>query len=519
MQLLATSDQMRSFDRATIERLRVPGILLMENAGRECARTLAAALDLRTRRVLVVCGRGNNGGDGFVVARHLSGIAAAVDVALLGSASALKGDARTNFQALRAFAARTPGTLAIRTVRSVRDLTSLAPPDVVVDAILGTGFTGEVKGLPADAIKWINRKKSFVLAVDIPSGVDASTGRAPGPAVRADLTVTFAAPKVGHFVGEGCDLSGRVEVREIGIPPFVMNPPRASVVRVEREDVAALLPMRKRTAHKYSIGKVLLLAGSRSFTGAPALAAESALRAGCGAVVLGVSSSAHRIVARKVAEVIVHPLAETAGGTIAGSAGAWVRERFAWADVIALGPGMGRDRETDSLIVDTVLSAGRPVVLDADGLTAFAERPRLLRKRKHPTVLTPHTGELGRLLGVPSSTIEGDRVAYARAASKRFMCTVVLKGAPTVTAEPTGRVTVNSTGNPGMATIGSGDVLTGVIAGLIAQGVPSAAAAWAGAYLHGLAGDLARERYGVRGMLASDILSAVPQALQAVQRS
>jgi NAD(P)H-hydrate epimerase len=442
-----------------------------------------------------------------------------VEVVLLGSPSGLKGDARTNFRTLQAFARRTPDRLTVRPVRSAAALRSIPAPDVVVDAILGTGFAGEVKGLAAAAIEWINRRKCFVLAVDIPSGVDASTGRTGGPAVRADQTVTLAAAKIGHFVGEGCDLSGRVEVKEIGIPDFVMRAPRGPVLRPRADDVRILLPARKRTAHKYSAGKVLVIAGARSFTGAPALAAESALRTGSGAVILGVPVSAHRIVARKVAEAIVQPLDETAAGTIGRGGLDWVRERLAWADAVAIGPGMGRDEETDALILETVLSAPCPVVLDADGLTAFAPRAHFLRKRKHPTVLTPHAGELGRMLGIPSPAIETDRIHYARVAAQRFASTVVLKGAPTVTAGPGGRVVVNATGNPGMATIGSGDVLTGIIAGLIAQGMAPSEAGWAGAYVHGFAGDLARDRYGIRGLLASDILSNIPGALMAVHVS
>jgi NAD(P)H-hydrate epimerase len=518
MQLLATSDQMRSFDRSTIERLRLPGIVLMENAGRECVRALAGACDVRGRRVAVVCGRGNNGGDGFVIARHLSEIASNVHVLLLGSPAGLRGDALAHFRTLRVFAGRSSGRLSVKAVRSARALSAVPFPDVVVDAVVGTGFAGDVRGLPAAGIDWINRSGAFILAVDLPSGVDASTGRAGAAAVRADLTVTFAAPKIGHFVGAGADLSGRVEVAQIGIPAAVMKTPRDPVYRAGTDDVVALLPTPKRTAHKYSVGKVLMLGGSRNFTGAPALSAEGALRAGCGAVVLGVPDPAHRIVAQKVAEVIVHPLADTASGTLARSAIKWVRERIAWADVLALGPGMGRDPDTDALVVETVLEAECPVVLDADGLTAFSGRLQALRQRKRPTVLTPHAGELARLSGVASDLIESDRVRHARDAAKRSGCVIVLKGAPTVSAEPSGRVVVNATGNPGMATIGSGDVLTGVIASLIAQGVPAADAGWAGAYLHGLAGDLARERYGARGMLASDILAAVPAALEAVRR-
>ena len=517
MQLLVTAELMRSFDRETIERLHIPGIVLMENAGRECVRALEQAVDLRGARVLVACGRGNNGGDGFVIARHLSSRARSVDVVLLGAPAGLRGDARESFRALRAVAARAPNVVSIHILRSATDFRKIPTPDVIVDAILGTGFTGEVRGLPAAAIEWINRKKPFVLSVDIPSGVDASTGIADGPAVRADLTVTMAAAKIGHLQGAGCDLSGRLEVRDIGIPPFVMKPPRDAVFLTTPESVACTLPQRQRTAHKYSVGKVLVLAGSRSFTGAPVLTSESALRSGSGAVVLGVPASCHAVVARKVAEVIVHPLEETPDGTIAGIGQGWIRERLAWADVLAIGPGLGRNRNTDSLILETVLDAPCPVVLDADGLTAFIDQVPLLRKRKKPTVLTPHAGELARLLDIPASAIERDRVGHARLASRQFGCIVVLKGAPTVTARPSGVAVVNSTRNPGMATIGSGDVLTGLVAGLISQGVPPADAAWAGVYIHGLAGDQAMARYGVRGLLASDILAHIPDALLRVQ--
>jgi NAD(P)H-hydrate epimerase len=517
MQLLASADQMQGYDRRAIRSAGIPGVLLMENAGRACVDLLASRIPALTgKRVAVVCGKGNNGGDGFVIARHLLNRGCIVQVVLLGRKRDVRGDARTNLGIILKLLRTHRQTLTFLETPPRGPFPRLSSPDVTIDAVLGTGFSGALRGLYAEAVDWINRQHSFVLSVDIASGVNASTGEVEEKAVRANLTVTMGLAKIGHYVGRGCDKSGDVVVADIGIPTAFMVRARQPVQRVQAGDVSSILPSRERTAHKYTVGKVLVLAGSRSFTGAPALCALSALRSGAGAVVLAVPRSIVPILAKKLTEVIIMGLDETPEGTIALSAFDELAGRLSWADVAVVGPGLSRNDQTDRLVRSIVSEVRRPMVIDADGLNAMAGNIRHLRRRKEPTILTPHSGELARLTGDSATVIERMRVDSARKAARSLQSVLVLKGAPTVTARPDGTVFVNSTGNPGMATIGSGDVLTGVCASLCAQGAGADAAAFAAVYLHGLAGDLAAQRYGQRSILAGDILEHLPRALQAV---
>jgi NAD(P)H-hydrate epimerase len=357
-----------------------------------------------------------------------------------------------------------------------------------------------------------------VVAVDIPSGVDASTGIVEDIAVRARLTVTMGCRKVGHVVGDGREHSGEIRVVDIGIPPAMVVPPAEPTFVTGSNDVRSTLPVRPLRAHKYSVGKVFILGGSRGFTGAPLLAAASVLRAGAGAVILGIPRSIHPPMVSRAHEIILAPLNETAAGTMGASAEDEILERMGWADIVALGPGLGRNEETDALLRRLVGACPRTLILDADGLTAMAGHTPLLQQRTSPTILTPHTGELQRLVGIPAADLEIRRVEQARSAARTLRCIVSLKGSPTVTAAPTGAVVVNPTGNPGMATIGSGDVLTGVVAGLAAQGMEPFSAAWAGVFLHGTAGDLAAAQFGERSIVATDILEHVAAALRSVER-
>ncbi len=514
MQLLASAEMMRGFDRAAIGSIGIPGLLLMENAGRAFVDELARRVDpLAGRSVTVVCGKGNNGGDGYVIARHLANRGCEVRVFLLAKKSSVRGDARVNLDALLGMASLRGSTLKFAEAMSGRALTAGREGVIIVDAILGTGFAGEVKGVVRDAIEWINKQGSFVAAVDIPSGVDATTGEVNGEAVRAHLTVTMGLAKIGHYVGEGADRSGEVRVVDISIPPALMRPEKNPVFRVHGRDVTQLLPVRPRTAHKYSVGKVLVIGGSRNFTGAPLMAAQAALRSGAGAVVLAIPKSIHTAIARRLTEVIIAPQEETAGGALGSAAAPALLERAAWADVVAIGPGLSRDKETMALVRLLVGVVKKPLIVDADALSALAGETRRLKNRKSDTILTPHSGEFGPLAGMTAKEADRHRVSAARGKAREWGCIVVLKGAPTVTADPDGTVYVNPTGNPGMATIGSGDVLTGMIAGLRAQGIKGSGAAYAGVYLHGLAGDCAAARHGERSMLATDILEAVPQAM------
>ncbi len=518
MELLTTPSQMQAFDRAAISRFRIPGLILMENAGRAFVDMLCGAVGpLAGKRVTVVCGKGNNGGDGFVIARHLLNRGARVQVLLVARRAALSGDAATNCTALLQMRRAFPDDLSFTVINRSTRLSRMPSGAVIVDAMFGTGFAGSPHGISKRVIEWINSRGAFVSSVDVPSGVHSGTGETEGAAVHADMTVTMGASKIGLFFGEGVECSGTVRVAEISIPRTLMRPPARAMFRVGRSDIRSILPPRPRTAHKYSVGKVFVLAGSRAFTGAPALAALSALRSGAGAVVLGVPRSIHAVLARKLSEVILLSLDETEEGTLAPAAAGEISSRMAWADAVLLGPGLSRNADTDALILDAVARCTKPLVIDADGLNALGERSRVLAGRKAPTVLTPHTGELARLTGGTSGEIERTRVDAAAAAARRFRSVIVHKGAPTVTARPDGTRIVNSTGNPGMATIGTGDVLAGLISGLIAQGLGPFEGAYAGVYLHGLAGDCAAEKYGQRSLLAGDVLAHVTEALRTVE--
>ncbi len=514
MQLLATAELMRGFDRRAITSLGIPGLILMENAGRAFVDELErAAGGLEARRIVVVCGKGNNGGDGFVIARHIANRGGEVVAVLLSGRGSIRGDAKTNLDAaVRVSRLRSSG-LRIMEYGGKERSPLPGKPDIVVDAIFGTGFSGDLAGRELAAVSWINDSRAFVASVDIPSGVDASTGSVGNAAVKANLTVAMGLAKIGHYVGQGCDRSGTVRVADISIPPALLRAGRNPVFRVLEEDVARVLPPRPRNANKYSAGKVLVVAGSRSFTGAPLMTAHAALRSGAGAVVLAFPASIHQALARRVTEIILAPVIETTGGSIGLGALSEVQSRGEWADAVALGPGLSRDGETMAFVRELLRTVDKPFVVDADALFALKGHSSLLKKRKSPVILTPHTGEFASLAGGDAAEADRFRVGAACDAARRFASVVVLKGAPTVTADRDGAVFVNSTGNPGMATIGSGDVLTGLVAGILAQGTPPERAAYAGVFVHGLAGDIAADRIGMRSLIATDIAGAIPAAL------
>lgn len=518
MKLLATAEVMREFDRIAVERYGIPGLVLMENAGRCCVEELTGAFgNVTGKQIAVVCGKGNNGGDGFVIARHLLNRNALVDVLLLAPPAQLTGDSAANYRILRNLArGNDSGLRLIRFSRST-GRRQIKNADIVVDAIFGTGFAGIPRGIARDAIRWINSFDGPVVAVDVPSGISASTGEAAGDAVRAALTVTMACDKIGLRVGRGRELSGAVRVVDISIPAGAMVTPGRPTYRIEESDVRSLLPRRPLTAHKYSVGKVLVIAGSRSYTGAPALASLAALKSGAGAVNLCVPASLHGMMVRKLTDVIITPCPETGAGTLGSGALEELEKKLSWADVVVLGPGLGRHEETDALVRKLVGAIASPLILDADGLNAVAGHLVSLRRRPTPAILTPHTGELARLLGGDSAALERLRVEAGREAAQCTSSIVVLKGAPTVTAFKN-KVGVNASGNPGMATIGSGDVLSGIIAGLIGQGVSVFEAAYAGVFLHGRAGDIAARAFGERSILATDILAHIPSAFKEAEQ-
>jgi len=519
MQAIATSEQMHSLDDAAIRRYAVPGIALMENAGRAVAEESVRMLrSVEDPHVLIVCGKGNNGGDGFVAARHLTNMGLSVSVRLVGKRSRVRGEAKANLQAVLKLAREKENRLDFDEIVSARRLTGRRKPDLIIDALLGTGFTGTLKAPERGIVSAMNASGCHILAVDIPSGVDATTGTVGGEAVNAEKTVTFALGKIGQYVGDGRDRSGEVLIVDIGIPRHLTARLALAVHRVDGEDVRRALPHRGLRAHKHSVGKILVVAGSRDFTGAPFMCTQSALRAGAGSVVLAVPESLHFILARKLTEAMVHPLPETSEGTMASGAFDALVPRIEWADVVILGPGLSRNAETADLVHRLIPRIRKPLILDADGLVGLGKKPALVRNRKMPTILTPHTGELAGISCRKSQAIEAARIEAARGAARDFRSIVILKGSPTATATPEGDVVLNTSGNPGMATAGSGDVLAGIIGALVGQGAAAFSAAWSSVFLHGLAGDLAARKYGERGLMALDVAANIPAAMKMVDR-
>ena len=471
----------------------------MRGVARACLDLLGGGYG---RRAVAVCGKGNNGGDGLVAARHLSRAGVRVVVLLLGtdfrepSAGNLDRLAREPNVRVRPF---DPAVLA----------RELARADLVIDAIFGTGFRDAPEDEWAEAIELVNAGAPPVVAVDIASGVDGATGEVSGVAVRADLTVTFGAAKFGSVLLPGAEYAGDVRVVDIGFDEAAMA---TDAGLTDPGDVAGVLPERPIDGHKKASGTLVVVAGSRGMPGAARLSARAAGRAGAGYVIVATPASAMPTIQAELAEAVFLPLPETASGSIAADAIGAVTEAAADAHALAIGPGLSRDAETTAFVRALVREASVPVVLDADALNAFAGEHDALADRKAEAVLTPHLGELARLLGRPA----GDRLSEARALALKVDAVTLIKGTRSVIAAPDGSVRVNPTGSPALATAGTGDVLTGTIGALLARGVEPFAAAWAGAYLHGLAGILAAGPDG-DGIVAGDMAERLPDAIARVR--
>ncbi len=510
---VVTAQEMQGLDRRTAAEFGIPSLLLMEHAGTEAVRELAAAFPALARsRVVVLCGRGNNGGDGFVMTRRLLDRGVQVEAFLLASRDEVKGDARTNLEILEKLGA------GVREIQDPAQLPLLGErletADVLVDALLGTGTRGAVRGLLAQVIELVNAAGRPVVAVDIPSGLAADQVEIPGPAVRAALTVTFGLPKRCLLLYPAAACAGSVRIVDIGIPSRLRRDAAFRLHLLEAEDAAAAFPVRDPAAHKGTFGHALVIAGSVGKTGAAALCGLAAQRVGAGLVTVAVPRSLHDILEVKLTEVMTVPLPETEERTVAREALEPLGRLVEGKSAVALGPGLGTHPSTRQLVREFLATCRVPVVLDADGLNALAGEPDFLRCAAGPLVLTPHPGELSRLLDVPREEILADRVKVAQDVATRLRVTLILKLARTIVADAAGGATINPTGNPGMASGGTGDVLTGLIAGLLAQGREPTLAARAGAYLHGLAGDLAARVLGEEPLLAGDLLERVPEAIR-----
>ncbi len=515
---IVTASEIREMDRLAIETIGIPGIVLMENAAAGAAGMFLEHFNPAPGSgVVIICGKGNNGGDGFAVARRLSRAGLKVSVILLARPAQIKGDALANLE-------------IIKRMGGIDVIEAPADPEFagcrhhiegcgyIIDAIFGTGLNSDVKGVSRQAIELINSSGKKVMSVDIPSGLNSDSGRIMGVAARADLTVTFGFPKLGQVIFPGAGLVGRLVCVDIGIPDAAAGMVESRHFTTEPDDFRFLLNETKQDSHKGDRGHLLVLAGSTGKTGAAAMTALGALRAGAGLVTVGIPAGLNSIMEVKLTEAMTAPLPETAEGTLSARAKDEILRLMKGKTAVAMGPGLSINPETTALVREIAAGCDLPMVIDADGLNALAEEPGLLEKLDGTKILTPHPGEMARLTGTKGPDVQLDRTGTAARFAERYKCCLVLKGARTLIAGSADRTYVNPTGSPALSSGGSGDVLTGMISGLLARGLPAVRAAIAGVYLHGLAGELLAEKMGEVGVLAGDILDVIPGLMDSLKR-
>lgn len=511
MKLLKAAE-MKEIDRRASSEYMIPSIVLMENAGIRTMDTIEAILDgVAGRKFVILVGRGNNGGDGLVLARHLLNAGAEVNTFLFSETEALSPDALSNYHILEKMKGN------IFPLQNPADLDHfmllLLNIDLVIDAMYGIGFKGSLNSFESQVVKLLNWSRVQVLAVDIPSGVEADTGRVHGEAIKADYTVTFALPKLGLIMENSRAYVGKLSVADISIPSDLLRDEKLKTHLIMEEMVRPYVQVRRRESHKGSYGHALVIGGSPGMSGAAIMTSWAALRTGSGLVTAAVPESLLSLVDAAVPEVMSRALPETIDGAISIDAWPLIESLLGTASVCAIGPGMSRYSEANSIMRLLVEGAGIPLLIDADGLNALQGDVGIIKDRQVPIVITPHPGEMSRLTNLPVEEIQHNRLETTRHYASEWGITVVLKGNNTVIASPSGNVFVNINGNPGMATAGSGDVLSGIITGLIAQGLKPSQAAMVGVYLHGRAGDHAALKSGQRALTATDIIRALSDVL------
>lgn len=507
------ASQMREIDRLAIEDIGIPGPVLMENAGREVFREITRRFpDLVKETVVIVAGKGNNGGDGLVIARHLVNHGAHPIVLLLAAREDIRGDAALNLAVAGAAGVDIREAKTEDEWRKRRAV--LGEATIIVDAVFGTGLVRAAGGLYADAIRDINSSRAFKVAVDIPSGLSSDAFDLIGPAVKADLTVALAAPKIAHVLPPAEDYVGQLVVADIGIPPRVFDRPGLNLQLAETKSLLRVFAPRKSDTHKGTYGHVLVISGSLGKSGAAVLAGRAALKTGAGLVTVATPASCLPIVARSMAELMTEPLEETPEKTIAARALDRAASLARGKEAVLIGPGLSTHPSTGEFLDGLLPRLKGPAVIDADGLNLIGLNPGMLRKLPRPAILTPHPGEFARLTGLSTAEVLKRRLELAPSLAAEHGVHVVLKGYRTLVAAPDGRVFINPTGNPGLATGGSGDVLSGILASLLAQLKDPLLAAIAGVYVHGLSGDLAAAKLSEKALVAGDIIRFLPRALK-----
>ncbi|MCK4400684.1 NAD(P)H-hydrate dehydratase [bacterium] len=516
-------NQMKEIDRIAIEECGIKGLFLMENAGcavGKNAEEMLAGIE-RNAQVLIVCGKGNNGGDGFVAARHLlnSGCVKDIDikVALLGNIKDIKGDAKTNFDIIKEMGADIFEILELKQLQKAKHIFQHA--GLVIDAIFGIGLKGTVRGVALEVIKLINMlKQSQVLSVDLPSGLYECFDEKRDVCIQADRTITFGLPKKELLIYPGIKFTGNLIIQDIGLPKKLLTDPKLKLNLTTHSELSSLISNRPINSHKGTFGHVFIIAGSRGLTGAAALAGLGALYSGTGLVTLGIPESLNSIMEMKLTEVMTKPLAETTDGSLSKKAKKEILDFSARVDAVAIGPGLSRNTETSFLIRELIESLEKPVVIDADGINALAGHVSMLKKRRYPTIITPHLAEMAKLIEGDVSEVTSGRIGIAEKFAYTYKTITLLKGARTIIADEKGNIYINPTGNPALAIGGTGDVLTGLISGLIAQGLFGLDAAKLGAYLHGLAADIWKyENKLDRCLTATELTKYIPKAFMSAK--
>ncbi len=502
---VSSVQEMRSMDREAAEKFGIPEEILMENAGEAAYRVIEKETGIRDRTFVVLCGVGNNGGDGLVVARKILSGGGSVKAFILGDPGKFGGAAKKNFE----IAKRLPFEMrSVETADSIR--ADIAHADAVIDAVFGTGLIRDVKGLYREVIDLVNEKGRRVFSLDIPSGIDGDTGKILGTAVKAHSTITFGLPKRGNILYPGYEHCGKLYVSHISYPPGLQN---RDDLRVSI-NAPVPLPPRNRAGHKGDFGEVLFIAGAASYIGAPYFAAYSFLKAGGGYSRLAAPASIAAHIAAKGSEIVILPQKETKTGSVTRRNKAALLSLAEKMDLVVLGPGLSLHEETQDLVRELAAGIHKPLLIDGDGITAISSRPAILKKRKAATILTPHPGEMARLTKKKIADINADKIGILQQTAGELNSVIVLKGAHSLIGCPNGKVFINMSGNPGMAKAGTGDVLTGTIAAMHGLGLPITEAVRMGVFIHGFAGDLAAEERGEDGISAQDILDYLPLAMR-----
>ena len=513
---VVNGDQMRALDQKAIKGVGIPGVILMENAGRGVVEKMFEFWDsLDSKKIGICCGAGNNGGDGFVIARHLMNQGFRPEVFLFADQKRVRGDAKINLEILFKMGGR------VYMITGQEDLSThgeiLKGCDILVDALFGTGLRPPVQGFLAEVIRFVNGLQKRIVAVDIPSGIGSDSAKLEGPYIKADLTVTFALPKISHLLPPARIHVGQLEVVDIGIPSFLTDEAEYDMIALDPPFLFPLFRKRPSDTHKGNYGHCLIIAGSEGKTGAAYLTAQAALRMGAGLVTLALPRSLNALMEVKLTEAMTLPLPETEGKSIALDAWPEIERFLPQVNTVAIGPGISLHPDTGNLVRRVLEGVNVPLVMDADAINHLQGGLDLISASGNAPVLTPHPGEMARLIGCSVAEVLEGRPGIVREKAKEGKCFLVLKGHRTLMASPDGDLFLNPTGNSGMASGGMGDVLTGMIAGLLAQGYPKQDAMLLAVYLHGFAGDLAAKERGKEGLIASDLFEELPKAVKILQ--